>query len=187
MSDETKRALAEAEATKAQQHAVVDRLKQAALDSVAAGLGEHLDVYAKKMAQAQPDVTKSLGRDGVSALRAELAKVADELGAELRQSSQAIKWPTFEFGVSRNKGVASALFDLLYGSRMMRIDQIFKSFGYTIEQHGGLNPHSLYGRDDFTELETEISVHTSYRQAADAARAADNHDTVESLWDETDK
>ncbi len=186
MSEETARRLAEAKEQEAEQRTVVDALKQQCLDSIADGLPGRLDDYVKGIAHGQPDVTKQLRRDGIIALRKEVSEAADNLGAELRNSAAQIKWPTYAYGWPRHKGVTSSLFEFLYGSRVNKIDQILKSLGYKIEQHSGLHPHSLYEHEAaYGELEAQLATLTSKSNDVAAAKEADDHDTVDSLWDDT--
>jgi hypothetical protein len=185
VSEETASALALAKEEESLQRAVVDPLKQNCLNSVAQGVSASVDRYAKKVAQAQPDVTRALGRDGVSALREDLSRAAGELATELRRAVAAVKWPTFAYGRSHNNGVASALYDFLSGSRVGRFDRILRAHRYKIEDYHGFSPYDLIEREGFNELEVELEILASKVKAVEAAKDADDQDAVESLWDET--
>lgn len=119
MSEETAKRIAEAKAQEAEQQKIVDALTQDCLNEVAAGIPVGAEKYAKSISHAQPEITKGLGRDGVSALREEISAAAVELATEIKEAATAIKWP--ESG-SRKDDVATALFKFLYGSRIGRFD-----------------------------------------------------------------
>lgn len=185
MSRETARALADAKGAEADQVEVVDTLKRELLDAVAAGLPDRLDEYLKAIAHRQAGVTKALGRDGIAALRKEISDAADDLAVELRQSADKIEWPTFAYGSSRNKGVHSSLFHYFYGSRANNVDRILRLSGYTIEQHGGLHPHSLYERGGYDDIERQLAILAAKRNDVARAEEDDDHDTVDSIWNDS--
>jgi hypothetical protein len=169
------------EAAEAEQRAVVDDLKQECVESVARGLPDRLDTYAKRIAHQQPDAAKALGRDGVSALRNELAEAADQLATELRSAVDEIPWPS-SAGARRSQDVHSALFKFLYGSHVNRVTAIFKAHGFWFDETGGILPQDLYEMDGFGELVEALQVLAIAENATATAKAADDRDAVESLW-----
>ena len=179
MSDETAKSLAAAEAEAAKQQEIVDVLKQQCLDEVAAAIPDGAEKYAKSIAQAQPERTKELGRDGVDALRGEIASAAALLAEELKQSAKAVKWPESSSG---KNDVMSALFNFLWGTRVDQFDKILRDFGYNIDKHAGLNPHSLYDLRKFKELERQFSLLRQKKYAVKVATAVDDQATVDDLW-----
>ena len=184
MSDETQRRLAEAKAEENKQRQIVDALKQQCLDSVASGFHARVNAYAKKVAHKHPDATRELGRDGIDALRKELSAAAENLAAELRQSVKEVKWPA-TIGGARNN-VTSTLFSFLY-ERVKKVDQVFKTFGYRIDEYTGCSPYDFFDRDTFVELEQQIHLLAVASDDVEIAKRTDDRDAVESLWNETDE
>ena len=169
MSDETARAVAEAEAAEEQQRAIVDEAKRSCLTSVADNLPGMLLDYAKKLSHAQPDVAKTLGRDGISALRSALA--------------ERIAWPTSKRYVSKDD-IHGALFKYMYGQRVDRLTAVLHSHGFRFDPTGGVLPQELYDRADFQHLANEMGVLAQAEATTAQAKALDDRDDVESLWKE---
>lgn len=184
MSEETTRELEKLKADEAEQRAATDNLKQKCVESVARGLPDRLDAYAKRLAHKQPDVAKGLGREGIDALRGELAEAAEQLAAELRNAVGQIAWPA---SARRSHDVHSALFKFMYGPRVTRLTAIFKAHGFHFDPTGGILPQDLYDMDSFGELVDALQALERTSQATATAKAADDRDVVESLWDDTDK
>ena len=74
MSDATAQQLKRAEAALADRQKAADEAKDALVRLVAEDLPTRIDAIAKQTAQAQPEVTKTLGVDGVKQLRADLGR-----------------------------------------------------------------------------------------------------------------
>ena len=183
MSDETARAVAEAEAAEEQQRAIVDEAKRSCLTSVADNLPGMLLDYAKKLSHAQPDVAKTLGRDGISALRSALAEAAEVLAADLRGAAERIAWPTSKRYVSKDD-IHGALFKYMYGQRVDRLTAVLHSHGFRFDPTGGVLPQELYDRADFQHLANEMGVLAQAEATTAQAKALDDRDDVESLWKE---
>ena len=183
MSEETARAVAAAEADESQQRALVDRLKQETLDSVAEYMPDHIDAYAKELAQKQPAATKALGPAGVSTLRKELAEAAQNLGAELKQSAAKIAW------AANYEGVSYALAQFLGGSNLAPFNHTLRKHGYTIDTHESVSAYDLFTspQDQFFELEEQVRKLSQKTGAVQAAKKADDQDTVESIWDDSSR
>jgi hypothetical protein len=79
MSNETAREVAQAEALESDQRAKADERIRECLSGIASELPGRIDDIAKRTAQNQPEVTESLGSDGLKVLRRELADSAQEL------------------------------------------------------------------------------------------------------------
>lgn len=183
MSEETTLALAAAEAEEVQQRAVVDRLKQEILDSVADGMPDHIDAYARELARKQPAATKALGSKGVSALRKELAEAAQKLGEVLKNSADKIGWATHYEGVSHGLG------EFLGGSHLAPFNHALREHGYVIDSSESVGAYDLFtpGVAQFHELQEEIRKHSVKTIAVSAAKKADDQDTAESIWDESSR
>ncbi|SKF61520.1 Uncharacterised protein [Mycobacteroides abscessus subsp. abscessus] len=191
MSDETRRILDEATAAVAVARANADARKQECLDVVADGLPTKVDRLAKHTAQAQPDVTKALGVDGVRALRNELAAKAAELAGYVRTGSDKIQWPrrgdAWEKVESRK--VHSALFNFMYGAPTNRVGDVFERCGYDVrrsDRSGAQSlvlPQNLYDEDFGAVVEALHELGTA-EISLKKAKEADDRDVVDSLWGE---
>lgn len=183
MSEATAWQLAAAEADESQQQAVVDRLKQQVLDSVAEYLPYHIDQYAKELAQKQPAATKTLGPDGLSALRKELEEAAQNLGVVLKESAGKIAWAV------PYEGVSYALAQFLGGSHLAPFNQTLRKYGYTIDTRESVSAYDFFNspQDQFVELEEQIRKLSQKTAAVKAAKKADDHDTVESIWKDSSR
>jgi hypothetical protein len=117
MSEETTRRIAEAKAQEAKQQQIVEALTQDCLDEVAAGIPAGAEKYAKSILHAQPEVTKGLGREGVSALRNEISAAATTLAAEIKDAATRISWPD---SGSRRRRVFRPFHGLLSTSSLAR-------------------------------------------------------------------
>lgn len=182
MSEETTRRLEEAKADEAQQQQIVAREKQQYLDALAEQLAGKVEAYGKKLAFEQPEVTKSLGRDGVEAFRRELVEAANGLGSLLRESADKIAWPTFEYDRAKKRGLRSALYDFLAGGRTKPINDVVRSYGYHLDAYHGVSPYELVDDVDSRSVENNLELLTQKRKAVEAAKDADDQDTVADLW-----
>jgi hypothetical protein len=184
LSEETAQALAAAEAAEARQHRVVRQFQDAVLEVVATALASHADDHARTITQHQPERTKAIGAEGLTALRGDLAKVAALVAGDLRQAHDSVKWPHIESS-GRKRDVRDAIFEDLY-PRMARIDEVFRIHGYQIETHNGMSPYSMSISDNrFLELDLQLSHLADLRRKTEEARAADDRSAVDSLWDES--
>lgn len=195
MSDDTRSALrrAEEELTSARHHARTIELQL--LHAIAAELPARAEELARKTAHSQPEVTKSLGRDGVGKLRADLRSKADELADAVREGVDAIKWPQRESNYSPVKAreVQTAIFTFLYGSRVDSMATIFKRVGFSVQDdnaqrsQGLVLPQWLFSEDDlegqFEAVAQALSAVADARAATARAKAADDKDAVDELWD----
>jgi len=181
MSEETARELETLRQAEAERRSGVDRLKQQFLEGIAQNLPGRLDDYAKKLSQAQPDHARALGPDGINALREELAEAADQLATELRGALGEIPWPGAD-AVRSSADVHSALFGYLYPGRVNSLTAIFKNRGFYFHSTEGVLPQNLYDMHGFGELVLHSSALAEAERRTAAAKAADDHDEVESLW-----
>lgn len=146
-----------------QMRARADERIRDCLSSVAAGLPSHLEAIAKRTAQSQPEVTKSLGSDGLKILRKELAESAQQLGSELDDAAEKIKWPeaSSEYSKVSTRKIGTALFNFLYGSRVDRLAAVFKRHGFSVGSGSGhsqssILPQYLYKRSRSRRLQTHL-------------------------------
>lgn len=190
MSESTAQELKRAETAVEARQQAADEEKRACLRVVAEGLPAAIDGIAKRTAQAQPDVTKALGVDGITKLRADLAAKASELAVELEDAIERIEWPSpsSEWSTTSKRDVQSALFHYFYGGRANRVAAIFKQRGYAIEDdnhqrsQGLVHPHSFYREDDFVAVADAQNSLAAARRDYDEAKKADDEDTVSGIW-----
>ncbi len=192
MSDETKRILDEATAVVDEARAEADKRKQECLDVVADGIPTAVEALAKRTAQAQPDVTKELGAAGVTALREELAAEAEELAEYVRTGLGEIKWPErdSEWSKVEPRKIHSALFQFMYGAPVNRLGNVFDRHGYDVNRSDRSGsqalvlPQSLYDEESFGPVAQALNDLGSAEIARKKAKAEDDRDIVDSLWDQ---
>lgn len=191
MSDETRRALDEAIAVVDAARVKADASKQECLDIVADGIPSEVEQLAKRIAQSQPDVTKGLGVAGVKSLRAALAAEAADLAKLVRGSLRSLEWPSQESEWSKVAPgkVRSALFKLMFGAPVDRVGNIFGEHGYDVQRssrggsQGLVLPQYLFSEDSFAPVADALNDLGSAEFALQRAKAEDDRDTVDSLWD----
>jgi hypothetical protein len=192
MSDQTHGPLARAEAGAEAERARSERLAQELLDRIAAGVPAAVDAIARRAAEAQPDVTRKLGSEGIRAMRGELAERSAGLAGEIRAASAEIEWPLEEavrYGEVRTRHLDAALFRYLHGPRMNAIAEVLQDHGYGTAGDGAtpaqelINPHDLYVEQwlsPLAEARTSLSV---AENSVRAAQQTDDQATVRSIWD----
>lgn len=192
MSDETRRILEEATTVVTAARAQVEVRKQECLNVVADGIPSAIDRLAKRVAQAQPDVTRELGSSGVKALREDLAAEAADLAAYVRAGSERIEWPhrDSEWSTVEPRKVHSALFKFMYGTPVNRVGNVFGRHGYDVRRadrsgaQGLVLPQSLYDEDSFGDVAEALNDLGTAEIALAKAKGEDDKDVVNSLWDE---
>lgn len=192
VSDETKRILDEATASVTAQRKKVEARKQECLDAVADGIPAAIERLARGVAHTQPEVTKGLGALGLKALREELAAEAAVLAAYVRAGSVNIKWPRrdSEWSTVEPRKIHSALFAFMYGTPVNRVGNVFDRHGYDVRRtdrsgaQGLVLPQSLYHEDSFGEVAKALNDLGTAEIALAKARAEDDKDAINSLWDE---
>jgi hypothetical protein len=192
MSDETAKRLEEARTTEVVRRAEADDREQECLTAVARGIPARLEEIAKRAAHSQPEVAKELGSDGINDLRRELANGAAVIAAEVEAAVEQIEWPSTqsEFSKVEPKGIRSALFTFLYGRRVDSLAAIFKRHGFSIQDdnsqrsQGLILPQSLFDEGDFAAVAEELNSLATAKRVVAAAKAADDHDIVNSMWDD---
>lgn len=144
------------------------------------------------MAQRQPEVTKSLGSDGLKALRDELAEAVRQLSTDLEGAADKIKWPQAdsEYASVTPGKIHSALFEYMYGQHVDRLAAVFKHHGYDVGDGQGhsqsfILPQSLYREKEFAQVAEALNAMGKAERAAASAKAAGDEDIVESLWDDS--
>lgn len=193
VSDETKRTLDEATTVVAAARAEADARKLECLDAVAIGIPAAVERLAKSTAQAQPDVTRALGAPGVKALRQDLAAEAAELADLVRTASEKIKWPARDSEWSRvePRKIHSALFKFMYGAPVDRVGNVFGRHGYDVRKsdrsgsQGLVLPQSLYDEASFEHVAEALNELGAAEIALAKAKADDDKEVIDSLWDET--
>ena len=194
MSDDTRAALrrAEDELVAAQNYART--LEVQLLQTMADALPAQVEELARRTAHSQPDVTKSLGKEGVAKLRAELASKAEELAATVRGGVDAVEWPQPQSTFSPVSGhqVQTALFRPLFGRHLDGLALIFKGAGFHVHdnnarrEQGLVGPQSLFSAShlegQFAAVAEALNGIAVARRAVADARAADDKDAVDELW-----
>ncbi|BBY67355.1 hypothetical protein [Mycolicibacterium helvum] len=185
MSEGTAAELARLRQIEAEEWAALDNLKAECVARVADGMAAEVDAYAKKIANAHPEQAKALGKEGVSALRRELAEVTAELADQLRGAVDEIEWPEpKQYGKLDSSAVHSALFKFLYGARVDRLTRVLKAHGFPFEPTAGVLPQDLYDRSSFGDLAEALQNIGRIQQEVAQAKIVDDRDTVDSLWEE---
>jgi hypothetical protein len=155
MSEDTMYTLQEALTAASQLHQEADQQKNECLAQVAEGLPGKVDALAKKVAHAEPEVTKALGKEGIEKLRTELAHEAALLAADIRGAVNEIKWPMpqSDFDKVDARKIHFVLFEYMYGRRVDQLAAVFKRHGYSVHENnsqraqGLVLPQSLYEED----------------------------------------
>ncbi|MGC3995199.1 MAG: hypothetical protein QM779_13975 [Propionicimonas sp.] len=187
MSEETRLALKEAQARLDEASGLADELKQTHLEAIAAGIPDAVDALARAAAQAQPEVTKALGKEGVVQFRDELARASSVLAADVRGAVGKIKWPGSSEDTARNRAVTFTLYDFFRGQRVNAIAAIFRKHGYAVRtgRDGSqtlIHPYSLFNEDALAPLTDALKKEAKARDAVARAKAADDRDIVDDLW-----
>lgn len=187
MSEETRLALQDAQARLDEASGLADELKQTHLDAIATGIPDAVDALARAAAQAQPDVTKALGKQGVLQFRDELARASSVLAADVRGAVGKIKWPGSSEDTVKNRAMTFTLYEFFKGQRVNAIAAIFKKNGYEVRvgRDGGqtlIHPYSLFDEAALAPLTEALKKEASARDAVTRAKAADDRDIVDDLW-----
>jgi hypothetical protein len=192
MSEQTRGALEQATARAEAARVSSDRAGQALLDQIASGIPARIDGIAKRAAEAQPEVTRQLGSEGIRAMRAELAERAGALATEVRGAASEISWPSeqsLRYGEVRTRHLDAALFSYLHGGRMNVFAEVLQSHGFAIygdttrRAQDVVNPHELYSEQwlsAFADARTALSA--AQLQVRDAQRTHDES-SVQTIWD----
>lgn len=190
MSDETTRALRDAQAaeTQAQQEATDE--KKRCLVLVADGLTAKIEERAKAIALAQPEVTRSLGKEGVGVLREHLAQEASDLAPHIRGAADAINWPTARsrYNPISERDIHQGLFAYLHGESVNRFVAVFQRHGYLIHDdnsqraQGILYPQNLYDEAAFGPVADAINAHHRALEVTKQAKADDARSAAEDIW-----
>ena len=128
MTEETNKALKQATEAVSTARLKAEREKVACLAQIAADLPGRAAEAAKRVALDQPDVTRSLGKDGVAAVRSELQTAAEELGEKFIAAVDEIKWPV---GKVDSRHVHSALFDRFW-KKTGALSKVLSALGYKL-------------------------------------------------------
>jgi hypothetical protein len=186
MSDQTAATVREAEAAAVQARAQASQLKRQCLSAIADLLPAHADAVAKRLAQAQPVITKALGPSGVKALRDQIAARASDVAADLREAENRIEWPSSYAGAPRD--VRSALFKYLYGGRLAALGGVLKAHGYDVHDdnaqgaQSAVLPQYLYDEELLEPLADALASLAAAEKALAQVQGAHDRETVDDLW-----
>lgn len=191
MTEQTARSLQEAMAEEDQARTEADVEKLACIGRVARELPAKLDAVARGVAHNEPEVTKSLGAEGVQRLRAELASEGATLGADLAEAADSIKWPSSssEFSSVSASSIHSALFGYLYGPRVDQLAGVLKKYGYDIRDdsarggQGLILPQHLYEEAWFGPLGEALNELVSAERRTRRAKKDDDDSAVDAMWE----
>lgn len=181
MTDETKAALQQATEVWSSAQEAADREKATCLTQIAAHLPERAAESAKRIALAQPEVTKALGREGVAAMRTELQAAAEELGQQFVAAVDEIRWPLSEYGKVENRNIHSALFDRFY-RKTGALTKVLKDHGYQLGEHDEFVPQYLYDESQFSEVAAALTTLGQAEAKLKKAKKADDDAAVDYLW-----
>lgn len=192
MSDDTQRRLEEAVSAASRVRDEANQKKNECLNQVADGLPGKLDALAKGVAQAEPEVTKTLGKAGIQQLRTELANEGAVLAADIRGAVDRVKWPMphSDFDKVEPRKIHSALFEYMYGLRVDKLAAVFKRHGFSIHEdnsrrtQGLVLPQSLYDEDAFGPVAQALNALGEAERAVSKAKAEDDRSTVDDIWGE---
>lgn len=193
MSEKTAQELAEAKALEAAKRIEVRELECALLTAVARDVPRHAQALGRSVALAQPDAARALGREGIDALRSDLSARAADVAAGLEAAVDQIKWPfpTSRYSPATASEVQASLLRYVSGPQVDDIAAIFKQRGFADHgRHGSQRlvlPQQLLSEQELAEpLQAVASALTELHAAQEAvaqAKAADDRDAVDSLWD----
>jgi hypothetical protein len=194
MGNQTGDALTRAEAALVAEQTKTERRERELLDRIAAGLPSAVDGIARRVAEAQPEITRQLGSGGIRVLRAELAEKAAQLATEVRAAQ--ISWPleqSVRYGEVPTRHVDAALFSYLHGRRMDVLVEVLHSHGFAIRgdgEHGAqnlVNPHDLYREEWLSPLAEARAALASAESRVRTAQQSDADAAVQSIWDGSQK
>jgi hypothetical protein len=106
----------------------------------------------------------------------------DALATELREAVDEIEWPRDKYKIASHD-IHSALFKFMYGQGVNRLTAISKAHGFWFDKTAGVLPQDLYDMNSFGELASALQRLRTAEDATSAAKAADDHDIIDSLWE----
>ncbi|MFS0718939.1 hypothetical protein ABC337_18230 [Arthrobacter sp. 1P04PC] len=201
MSEETARRLEAAQAEVESLTAVAEERERGLLAAVAEQLPGRVDAVAKSVAQGQPSITRSLGREGVSELRDALRARALEIGAMLTNAPGNLKFPWLEPGFFTTEKtmvrdiqgqMGEILSEYFRGNPGDSLADIFIDRGFDPGQNKDLpGAHCLSRACDLFEerdipLTAFAQAHAALRKArleAERAQSAEDRAAIDSLWE----
>lgn len=182
MTDDTKVALQRATEAMTTARDEADQEKHVCLAQIASELPARATEVAKRIALEQPEVTKALGKEGITELRAELQAAAEELGRQFVAAADEIDWPLgTSYSKVDNRKVHSALFNRFYG-RTGALTKVLTERGYKVEQSDPFLPQYLYTESSFTPLSSKLTTLGVAVETFHKAKKADDNATVDDLW-----
>jgi hypothetical protein len=196
MSDPTGDALAGAHAALATEQEETERLEQELLDRIAQGVPTAVDGIARRASESQPEITRRLGSDGISAMRKELADNAVALATEIRSARSEISWPvenSVRYGEVATRHVDAALFGWLHGRRMDTLAEVLRTSGFATRGKDGegaqdlVNPRDLYSEGWLAPVAEALSISAAAESRVQVAQQRDDDATVRSIWDGSQK
>ncbi|WP_347756801.1 hypothetical protein [Agrococcus sp. ProA11] len=181
MTNETKAALQQATEAMSAARAKADSAIQACLAQIATDLPARAADAAKRVAVDQPEVTKALGKEGVTEMRSALGSAAEELGREFVAATDDIDWATIAYSKVDNRHVHNALFKRFY-RRTGALSQVLSASGYDLEDRDPFIPQALYDEAKFTQLSEALTALNVASANVERARKEDNDAAVDDLW-----
>ena len=186
MTDETAKALREAESAESAAATRAEELKRACLQDIANMLPSRAEAIARRVAEQQPEVTKRLGKEGVAQLRADVRAASEVLGAEFVAAIDEIEWPpvTLASANVEARHIHSALFARFF-RETGALTSAMMSHGYSFPGKGvreAILPQELYDERKFTPVAGALTDLNRARAAVAKARKVDDDATVGDLW-----
>lgn len=182
MTDESKAALQQAIETMSAARSDADRETRACLEQIANDLPTRASEIAKRIAIDQPEVTKSLGKEGVAEMRSDLQGAAEELGRQFIAAGDEIEWPLgTSYTKVENRHIHSALFHRFY-RRTTELSDVLNAKGYRLGDSDPFIPQALYTESKFTPLAAALTALGVATESSRKAKKADDDAAVEDLW-----
>ncbi|MCJ1673733.1 hypothetical protein MT355_10760 [Rathayibacter sp. VKM Ac-2929] len=182
MTDETRAALSQASAALAAARENAERAKESCLEQIAADLPSRAAESARRVATAQPEVTKKLGKDGVATMRAALKTASEELGLQLIAAKDEIDWPLgTRYKKIENWHIRGALFNTFH-RRTGALSAVLSDSGYKLDVSDPFLPQYLYTESTLSKVAGALSALGAAIERLDAAKRADDNSTVDEIW-----
>jgi hypothetical protein len=180
MTEETKLALQQATEALVAARAKATEEKKACLAQIAADLPARAEDVAKAMGIRQSGVSTALGKERVTAMRAELRTAAERLAQQFVAEIDDISWPLGTSRPVRPGDIDTALYNHFY-SKAAVLNGVVRDRGYLIDGPA-FNPHALYDDSKFGPLASALTVLGRAQDEAHRAKDDDETSDARDIW-----
>lgn len=161
-----------------------DTSKAALLEVVAQGLPDAVDAIGKARAHAEPGIARRLSEAGeLEVLRADLRRIAAELGDFTRASIDRLDWPTESNSTYVQARVREVVRGIFLTEVMRPVERRLRGAGF---KDALIYPNQLVQDQGYSaEVAQVASDLVQLREASNALRAAiaaQDKDFVEDVW-----